>query len=125
MGLRRHDAVPVTSRQSTPGHIWRIFRFFCFWVPEGSLAKNFRAGCPRFYAEPRPRDTPRSPGLARNINLHQRSAPETNSKAKWSRTEDPARLPSGTQCLNISIYLYLYIYIYIYIPLSLFVGYVL
>ena len=29
---------------------------------------------------------PRSPGLARNINLHQKSAPETNSKAKWWRT---------------------------------------
>jgi len=67
------------------------------WVPEGNLAKNFRAGFPGFSAENRPRDPPRSPGPAPHINLHQKSAPQTNSKAVSWRTKNPARLPSGTQ----------------------------
>ena len=55
------------------------------WVPEGSLAKNCRAGFPGLQPGDRPRDPPRSPGLARDINLHQKSTPETNSKAISSR----------------------------------------
>jgi len=50
-----------------------------------------------FSAQADPRDPPSSPGLAPHINLHEKSAPQTNSKANWRRTTNPARLPSGTQ----------------------------
>jgi len=36
-----------------------------------------------FPAEAAPRDPPRSPGPAPHINLHDKSALQTNSKAKW------------------------------------------
>ena len=39
------------------------------------------AGSSGFEAEADPRDTPRSPRPAPRINLHQKSTPETNSKA--------------------------------------------
>jgi len=52
----------------------RFFYQSLNWVTEGSRAPKFRGGSPVFY-----RDPPRSPGLARNMNLHQEVAPETNS----------------------------------------------
>ena len=51
------------------------------WVPKCSLAEHFRAGFPGIPGRHRPRDPFRSPGLARNINLHEKSAPQTISKA--------------------------------------------
>ena len=36
-----------------------------------------------FSAEADPRDPPRSPGPAPHINFNEKSAPQTNSKAKW------------------------------------------
>ena len=50
-----------------------------------------------FSAEVDLRDTPRSQGPAPHINLHEKSVLQTNSKAKWRRAKNPARLPSGTQ----------------------------
>ena len=38
---------------------------------------------PGLFAEAIPRDPPRPPGPAPRINLHEKSAPETTSKAKW------------------------------------------
>jgi len=52
---------------------------------------------------PRPcnqKTCPRSTGLSPDINSHQKSAPETNSKANWWRTEDPARLLSGSTLVH-------------------------
>jgi len=48
-----------------------------------------------FSAEVDTRDPPRSPGPAPHINFHEKSAPQT--KAKWRRTKNPARLASDTQ----------------------------
>jgi len=52
---------------------------------------------PGYPAETDPRDPPRPPGPAPHINFHKKPAPQTNSKAKWRRTKNSARLPSGTQ----------------------------
>ena len=38
---------------------------------------------PEISAEIDPRDPPRSPAPARHINFHEKSAPQTNSNAKW------------------------------------------
>jgi len=67
-------------------------------VPEGSLAQNFRAGSGRTTTP----EHPRSLGLARNINLHQNSAPETTSKTRWRHPKTPPRLPSSTQVTSVS-----------------------
>jgi len=48
-------------------------------------------------ADTDPREPPRSPGPARDINFHEKSSRQTNSKAEWRRKENPARLLSGTQ----------------------------
>jgi len=64
---------------------------FLSWVPEGSLAGL------GFPAVIDPRDPLRSPGPAPHINLHEKSAPQTNSKAKRRRRKNPAGLLSGTQ----------------------------
>ena len=52
---------------------------------------------PGFAAETEPRDPPRSRGPAPHINLHEESAPRTDSKAMSRHPKNPARLPSGTQ----------------------------
>ena len=51
------------------------------WVPEGSLAGNFWVGFPGIFGQTWPQDPSRSPGLALQFNLHEKSAPQTNSKA--------------------------------------------
>ena len=52
---------------------------------------------PGFPAETDPRDPPRSPGPAPHVKRHEKSAPQTNFKAKWRRLKNSARLPSGIQ----------------------------
>jgi len=69
-------------------------------VPEGTLAGMFRPSFPLFLAESHPRDPPRSWGPAPQIKVHEKSAPQTNSKAKWWRTKNPARQPSSTQTIE-------------------------
>ena len=73
------------------------------WILEGSLAGYFRPGFPWIFCRiwP-PLDPPRLPGPAPHINLHGKSNPQTNSKAKRRRTTNPARLPSGTQSRGLS-----------------------
>ena len=39
-----------------------------------------------FLVETDPRDPPRSPGPVPHISVHEKSAPQTNSTAKWRRT---------------------------------------
>ncbi len=51
------------------------------WVPEGNLAGIFRVGFPVIFGQTWPQDPSRSPGLALQFNLHEKSAPQTNSKA--------------------------------------------
>ena len=67
------------------------------WVPEGSLAGNFRA---RFSPDCWPKSHPgipaRSPGPAPHVNLHEKSAPQTKSKAKWSRTKTSRQTAFGS-----------------------------
>ena len=50
-----------------------------------------------FPAETDPRDPPRSPGPAPHVKMHEKSAPENNSKAISRHPTNPARLPSSTQ----------------------------
>ena len=57
--------------ESTP---WRCQRVF--WVPEGSLAGDFRAGFP--WPDPTPRDPPRPPRPA--PHSLKTSAPQTNAR---------------------------------------------
>ena len=52
-----------------------------YWVREGSLAGNFRVGFPGIFGQTWAQDPSRSPGLALQFNLHEKSAPQTNSKA--------------------------------------------
>ena len=54
-----------------------------------------------FSIEIDPRNPPRSPGPAPHINFHEKSAPQTKSKAKWRRTKHPARLPSSIQVAQL------------------------
>ena len=50
-------------------------------ISHGGLVALYSAGCPPARDEDQPRDPLRSTGRARNINLHQKSASETCSKA--------------------------------------------
>jgi len=77
------------------GQVRRLWA--CCWVPEGSLAVNFRAGFPGIPCRNRPRNPVRSPGPAPHINFHERPTPQTNSKAVSRCPKLPARLPFGTQ----------------------------
>ena len=51
------------------------------WVPEGSLAGNFRIGFRPIFRQTWPQDPSRSTGLVLQCRLHQKSARQTNSKA--------------------------------------------
>ena len=53
-------------------------------------AGDFRPGFPWIFGRSRPPGSPRSPGPAPHINFHEKSAPQTKSKAKWRRTKNPA-----------------------------------
>jgi len=65
-------------------------------VPEGSLA-NFSGRPSSVLGRASTPGAPRWPGLAWDINLHQNSAPKTNSNAKRRHPTIPVGLPSGTQ----------------------------
>jgi hypothetical protein len=67
------------------------------WVPEGSLAGNYRAGFRLIFGQTWPRNPSRTTGLVLQCRLHQKSARQTNSGAIAWRQQIPARLPSGTQ----------------------------
>ena len=65
----------MTSGES--GHMPCVFQD---WVPEGSLAGNFRVGFRLIFGQTWPQDPSRSTGLVLQCRLHQKSAPQTNSK---------------------------------------------
>ena len=68
-----------------------------YWVPEGNLAGNVRAGFRAIFGQTWAPNPSRSTGLVLQCRLHQKSARQSNSKAiSWHQT-NPARLPSGTQ----------------------------
>ena len=50
---------------------------------EGVWLEIFGPVFPGFPADTDPRDPPRSPGPAPDINFHEKSVPLTNSKATW------------------------------------------
>ena len=54
--------------------------------------ETFRPVFLGFPAESDPRDPPRSPGPGPHINSHEKSAPQTNSKAVSRHPKNPARL---------------------------------
>jgi hypothetical protein len=67
------------------------------WVPGGSLAGICRVGFRPIFGQTWPQNPSRTTGLVLQCRLHQKPAPQTNSKASLWRQEIPARLPSGTQ----------------------------
>ena len=91
------------------------------WIPEGSLVGDCRPGFPGNFYRNRPPGPPRSPGPAPRINLHEKSDPHENSRAKLRRTKNPARLrgfaiwltvhgllkhgarPSNVTCLHMGV----------------------
>ena len=52
-----------------------------FWVPEGRLAGIFRDGFRPIFGQTWPQNPSRTTGLVLQCRLHQKSAPQTNSKA--------------------------------------------
>ncbi len=51
------------------------------WVPEGSLAGDFRPGFPWIAGRVRPPVPPSSSGPTPHINFHEKSAPKANYEA--------------------------------------------
>ncbi len=88
-------------RRQIPLSSGRSFRFAerstQDWVPEGSLAGNFRVGSRPIFGQTWPQDPSRTTGLVLQCRLHKKSARQTDSKAVpwWQKTI--ARLPSSTQ----------------------------
>ena len=65
----------------------------------GSLVIRYLvfSGCRPIFGQTWPQNPFRTTGLVLQCRLHQKSAPQTNSKAISWRQNNPARLPSGTQ----------------------------
>ena len=93
-GVRRS---PLASREGREGNISIQNRSLLTGYLKAVWLKIFGPVFRGFRPEIEPGTPPRSPGLARDINLHQKSTPETNSKAISWHPKVPARLPSGTQ----------------------------
>ena len=80
--------------------IKKIKKLNKYWVPEGSLAGNFRVGFPWIFGQTWPQDPSRSPGLALQLNLHEKSAPQTNSKAISWRQQIPGEGQGNTALIS-------------------------
>ncbi len=60
------------------------------WVPEGSLAGNFRVGFRPIFGQAWPQNPSRSTGLVLQYRLHQKSTRQTNSNAiSWRQKKRP------------------------------------
>jgi hypothetical protein len=73
-----------------------------FWGPGGAGGGGggytHRVGFRPIFGQTWPQNPSRTTGLVLQCRLHQKSAPQTNSKAiSWHR-QIPARLPSGPSC---------------------------
>ena len=80
----RQHPTPRPCRRPCHRRRRRLFRAAfprCVRLKKGGKNQNYRAGFPGFWPGDRPRDPLRSTGCTPDVNLHQKSAPETNSKA--------------------------------------------